>query len=314
MQALADQVLRHDLLSPTLRAALGPDLLQRFLPFPINRFDRARALEQALEEAWRDATGSNLMALPLGALRPSRRSGAVSGSVPALLLSATDVDTGQPITVDQIAPPPGNETELRLSTAAMLSARFPVITPAGLASDGRRFVDGGYFDNSGASALLAKLQANGDGEDRKIDALVSDGRELTTAGHQRFEIILLRIGSIGTPGPPPSRALGELMSPLRALMNGREARGRIAEEQLESSVAVQHRVVPMLLCDDRARVPLGWLLAERSRRVMRNAIHDAQPCIDSPSAPGSNAAGLHAVMTKLSSARSTAESVNGIRP
>ena len=47
--------------------------------------------------------------------------------------------------------------DLRLSTAALLSARFPIISPAGVlrndadASFGDRVVDGGYFENSGLS-------------------------------------------------------------------------------------------------------------------------------------------------------------------
>jgi len=42
---------------------------------------------------------------------------------------------------------------LRLSTAAILSSRFPYVSPAGKVFD-RYYVDGGYFDNSGAGAVL----------------------------------------------------------------------------------------------------------------------------------------------------------------
>ena len=50
--------------------------------------------------------------------------------------------------------------DLRLSTAAMLSARFPIISPAGILRAegeddvGDRVVDGGYFENSGLSTAM----------------------------------------------------------------------------------------------------------------------------------------------------------------
>lgn len=55
--------------------------------------------------------------------------------------------------------------DLRLSTAALLSARFPVISPAGVlrneadAGFGDRVVDGGYFENSGLSTAIDLARA-----------------------------------------------------------------------------------------------------------------------------------------------------------
>jgi hypothetical protein len=43
--------------------------------------------------------------------------------------------------------------DINLSTAAVLSSRFPYVSPAGKVFD-RYYVDGGYFDNSGAGAVL----------------------------------------------------------------------------------------------------------------------------------------------------------------
>jgi hypothetical protein len=46
---------------------------------------------------------------------------------------------------------------LALSTAAVLSSRFPYVSPAGKVFD-RYYVDGGYFDNSGAGSVLEFIQ------------------------------------------------------------------------------------------------------------------------------------------------------------
>jgi hypothetical protein len=54
---------------------------------------------------------------------------------------------------------PNSAPDLRLSTAALISARFPVISPAGTVPmrdgvHGDSVVDGGYFENSGLSTAL----------------------------------------------------------------------------------------------------------------------------------------------------------------
>lgn len=59
-----------------------------------------------------------------------------------------------------------NGADVRLSTAAMLSARFPVVSPAGtiraMGDDGQngdRVVDGGYFENAGLTTALDLARA-----------------------------------------------------------------------------------------------------------------------------------------------------------
>jgi hypothetical protein len=53
-----------------------------------------------------------------------------------------------------------NAPDVRLSTAALISARFPIISPAGAirtktdAAQGDRVVDGGYFENAGLTTAL----------------------------------------------------------------------------------------------------------------------------------------------------------------
>ena len=47
----ARDILGQDFLSPALASMLYPDFVQRFLPFPVPHFDRARALEMGWEKA-----------------------------------------------------------------------------------------------------------------------------------------------------------------------------------------------------------------------------------------------------------------------
>ena len=55
----AHAILGQDFLSPALASMLYPDLVQRFLPFPIPCFDRGRALEKGWETAWHDVMGND---------------------------------------------------------------------------------------------------------------------------------------------------------------------------------------------------------------------------------------------------------------
>jgi hypothetical protein len=57
--------------------------------------------------------------------------------------------------MDVLSTLPSND-DIRLSTAVVLGARFPYISPAGRLED-NYFVDGGYFDNSGAGVVHETL-------------------------------------------------------------------------------------------------------------------------------------------------------------
>jgi hypothetical protein len=50
--------------------------------------------------------------------------------------------------------PGGEDVSLRISTAALLSARFPYLNPGGKINHVGHFVDGGYYDNNGSITAL----------------------------------------------------------------------------------------------------------------------------------------------------------------
>lgn len=97
--------------------------------------DRGEALERIFEGGWSMALGSHRLEEPLGNLWEGGR----QWQVPALILNATKADTGQHRIVSNLAIEPlfGDGADvlarmkqghtLRLSTASLLSARFPVI-------------------------------------------------------------------------------------------------------------------------------------------------------------------------------------------
>lgn len=180
----AIRVLGNDMLSFTLARMLGSDLLNLAMPILGDKQclgnlalnDRAAALEDGLAEAGRSA-GLELETAFLDLV--DQRS-----NMPLLCLNTTRVQDAKPAVIssfqfkddaafsgrlDLLAEMPRDST-FRANSAAILSARFPYVSPAGslpvkyeYGDSGRThwdaFVDGGYFDNSGAGLVLEMLMA-----------------------------------------------------------------------------------------------------------------------------------------------------------
>lgn len=188
-------VLAGDFLSPTVVGLVGADLIN-IRPYG----DRAAILEQAWERQFKMVTGKNTLAEPLVSLRKKVLDADPRNWLPLLLLNGTSVTTGRRIIVSDVQPHYGYEAgcnavpadveatcenihsdaydlhtllnegdhgvDIRLSTAATLSARFPVLSPNGILRGPNgavvdRVVDGGYFDNNGAYTALELAQALG---------------------------------------------------------------------------------------------------------------------------------------------------------
>ncbi len=163
-------VLSGDFLAPAVAGLLYPDLAQRFLPY-VGLPDRGVAMEKGWEAAYRKAMNSNRFAEPMMALYHDAK------PWPALMLNATRVETGRRSIASnlelRVASKPqafaviDDQLEalghdLALSSAAFNSARFPGISPAGhWKENGKiagRLVDGAYFENFGAEALIGLLR------------------------------------------------------------------------------------------------------------------------------------------------------------
>jgi hypothetical protein len=171
-----DRVFDADHLSPVLAAMLTGDTTQRMYPWPVSAWDRSLGLELSFSDTpgLREPSGKEWPAIsletPFYGSQKAPRVGA--NPRPFLVLNTTEVESGRrflmaPFTFAGQAtfhePMRTNGSqEVRTSTAAIMSARFPFITPyaffgrtnpdgkASLAQRERRTVDGGYYDNTGA--------------------------------------------------------------------------------------------------------------------------------------------------------------------
>lgn len=218
-----DALFAEDHLSPAIWGLLFPDFFQRFIPVPFQSLDRARWLERSFEFSWWQIVRSAYFDQPfLRRYQPQ-------GAAPALFMNTTDVGTGQRIvltgyeldrTAGSASAPDAMKTinslidrnvrDIRVSTAAGLSARFPLVSPAGSIPDRpEKLVDGGYFENSGVETALELI--------RSLKAI---------AGHDRIAIRLIVMES--TADEQPSRAFSEIFDPVHAMLNTRVTRGTLA--------------------------------------------------------------------------------------
>jgi hypothetical protein len=187
------------------------------LAYP-GRFDRGLALESLV---------GNIGANPwtLGDYAAQMR--AKPGALPAVVLNATSVEDGAPVafsTTALAAPGTGildwlrsdgnTSSDVRLATAARLSATFPYVSPSPRAAGGkpsaRHYGDGGYFDNYGLYAAMAWLE----------EAL----EDLPNDRLGRLEVLVLSIESFpdsADPQPVPQGPLWQGLAPMALLYNAR---------------------------------------------------------------------------------------------
>ncbi len=186
LDTAARSYMKTDFLTYTLARMLGPDYLNFILHFDLLK-DRAAALEEVVEAAEKKSRYGLKPDFSEGFSSLITKKG-VTSSLPVICINVTRMQDGNPgvvsnIKIDSAAfngrvdvlslLPAGKD--INLSTATILGARFPYVSPAGRidkvypASETveksrdsivpNYFVDGGYFDNSGAGVVSEIIRA-----------------------------------------------------------------------------------------------------------------------------------------------------------
>jgi len=281
------RVLSADFLSPLSASLLYPDLLQRFLPVALLP-DRGQTLEEAFEHSFRTVTGDNTLSRSFSALGSE-----AARAWPMLFLNATWSNNGRRLvaaSVDIGGPGDGEKYfrlandqvnrigyDIRLSTAAHNSARFPFVSPPGSWHAGAagnpatgairgRLQDGGLFENYGAETAL--------------EILTMADQELRVRQNLRFTPIVILISSdpalpkdFASSRPGQVENLGyEVMTTFRTMANTREGRGAEAAGRLQDwAQRPGRRFAYFRMCDPRpgeADPPLGWALSDETRHTI----------------------------------------------
>jgi hypothetical protein len=339
------RVLEADYLAPVLGSLFGTDAFQRFLPWRAfsdrgqaleDAWRRAYACRHVPEGASCDAqtqARDGRFGGPLAAL--ARPNPADAPLPPALFLNTTIAATGERLIQHPFARIAGGmgfsfpgsvdgaewlPAELPVFSAAHNSARFTLISPAGtvyrrtqdamLNATGDpvrlgQVVDGGYFENSGATVIEAMVrqfrEIAGADSGLRVVHISNDPAVASFAGsHDNCDLLDPPPEPDTEPveGSEPPRYMGELRAPLIALMATRTARGayarqalleavnpsdslRIAVEELrggKGTVEVRRsRLWHFRLCKGERRIPLGWTLSRESTCEMARQLRAYGP-------------------------------------
>lgn len=283
--ACSKALFSKDFLSAAAAYMLYPDLVQRVLPFPISSFDRSLGLEKSWELAWSKVfpSSENLFANGFLGLWKNLKNGDEKG-VPKLFLNATWVEQGKrviassvrvdtttfPDSVDLLAL---LQRDMPLSTAVHNSARFTYVSPAGRLylpdsnTTWGHLVDGGYFENSGASTAANIL---------KESVAISQLREQMLP----VVIVINNDPSIKEPctkspeGCGANSFLNEIWSPFAALLASRSARASYARSEIKSFVESHGGLyLEVGLCGNKGPLPLGWSLSNEAQKNMTKQLN-----------------------------------------
>ncbi|MFN8223156.1 MAG: hypothetical protein U0R50_07955 [Gaiellales bacterium] len=265
------KALEVDGLSPTGARWLFVEIARSFLQFT-GPADRAAVLERSFENRWPNGElgqglfevghtrpGMPLLLLnstsvadgcrfnvsildgniePASGLRTTCRSNAPFDEPPRSTDPALDqgsqaaVSSALPATRDLVDLLCGASVDLRLSTAGLLSARFPFVNPAGRVAsqcEGRtqwvvHGVDGGYLDTSGASPLVELMTA--------LEPLIEQtNAEPENAGRCVIPFMVQIDNGFDDESPTRSpRRPAELLAPLNTVLAARIARAAEARQ------------------------------------------------------------------------------------
>jgi predicted acylesterase/phospholipase RssA len=222
-----------------------PDVWRAILPW----FRTNRAIDRgwALEKKWAAINNLNDTGGSAGTMLGDWSNAAREGTMPALLINAMLVERGQPVVFSNTRFPATFSEDnrianfydlysraqylhydIRVNTAARLSASFSYVAPAsrpnlnGPYTVGFHFVDGGYYDNFGITSLLAWL---------------TEALEDPSVKPQLTDVLILQIQHFNDAklnGPSQQGWGYQIVAPPVALYNMRDyAQDSVARKQLE---------------------------------------------------------------------------------
>ncbi len=295
IKAATIEFLGADFLSFTLSRMLGPDLVASVF-YRIFGGDRAAALEQSIERSDANAMLDSAAGKGFSSYLP----GAADRSLPILCINTTRMQDGQPgfisnVRFDSIRTqridvldtlPKGRD--IRLSTCMVLGARFPYVSPAGEINN-QYFVDGGYFDNSGAGIAHEMLQ--------EIYKMQRDAATEDPLRKLRFYVVHItntpyKLTQFDCVHP----LTNDLFAPLLTLAGSYATQTDVNDARLSKFMDEWYPSQPShininLYRDASESFPMNWVISARLRRIMKSRV-DSMPNLEAI-IQGLNGDGLH---------------------
>ena len=277
------------------------------------RGDRAAILEESWEMRYAEltrrrtegadplATSSTLASSMVETrLRVLKQKSDTAHWLPILLLNGTSVNTGRRIIASDIKTTSdifqdsaqlssllatgepqdtGPDTkaasrrDIRLSTGATMSARFPVISPHGTIRDPKtgnivdRVVDGGYYENFGATTTIELVRALKDRVGLEPFVILINNEPSTS----QMDCISEATGSERSVRQPRNITFSTFSAPLGALFGTRGARGSHAAVQLCNEVGARNLAYITVRPDKNnpgKQLSMSWWLSKHVQKYL----------------------------------------------
>jgi hypothetical protein len=265
----ANRFLQNDFLSYCLLHLLGTDPARHLVPLPFR--DRAHAIAETMEQ---------LSAESLQGVFAQNWEEVIdtTGQLPILLINTTRVQGGMPAVVssvqlkgfskrfDVLQSLDTTNLSFSLATASILGARFPYVSPAGRIGN-YQFVDGGYFDNSGAGVVHEMLY--------HIDSLCTNERDTELRRlYNKLQLHVVHISNSPPPGKEPkviSTLANDLATPLLTVFNTYAAQTEVNDQRLEQYIVNQggaYKNINLYAHDKGQDYPMNWVISEYRLKLM----------------------------------------------
>ncbi|HEX7846256.1 MAG TPA: patatin-like phospholipase family protein [Chitinophagaceae bacterium] len=293
MTDASSEFLQSDFLTYTLAHMLGPDIIRHIIPLNFVQ-DRAAALAYSIEKA---ADTSNVLydsfSVRLSSLITQK--GKADYGLPILCINTTRMQDGSPGVISNIdmTDPMFNERidvlsllngdqDMKLSTAVVLGASFPYVSPAGRINSKcdscettscHYFVDGGYFDNSGAGVVNEMMIAMN-------DMLHNDSIFLPWKDKIKFRVIhisntepkLINYGKINP-------ITNDLLAPVKTLLGSYGTQTTINDQRLKNFLYMLYKDsshytnIDLYEGKREIKYSMNWVISQRQLKAMIRTTH-----------------------------------------
>jgi hypothetical protein len=306
--------LKSDFLTYTVARMLGPDVFRYVLPFLMPVKDRAFALSKAMEEApGKNNFFYNKMNVGMSEIITQKGKQA---NLPILCINTTRMQDGRPgvistIKVDEdsimnikedffngrvdVLNLINEKKDLKLSSAVVLGASFPYLSPAGridtrmiVKKDSVKkeitksdyFVDGGYFDNSGAGVVNEMIIG-------MMQLMIEDTAFLSRYKN-KLDFIILHITNDPNPGGGPvlkkvNPLTNDLAAPIVTLVGSYGTQTSVNDSRLKNYMINNfgpghYNRINLYKKDDEMSFPMNWVISKRVLDSM-NARLEGSPVV-----------------------------------
>ena len=283
---LADvqQYLKTDFLTFTLSRMLGPDVFRHIFPFQFID-DRGAALARVLEQGppenclLYDSMSTKFSELITQKKQPY--------FLPILCINTTRMQDGLPAVISNIdfSDPRFNQRldfldlldekkDIKLSTAVVLGASFPYVSPAGrVDSAGKEdkanyFVDGAYFDNSGSGVV-----------NEMVNILLRDS--LYLQHKEKLKIYILHIANSPTEGVPLEKVnpmINDLAAPIKTLLGAYGTQTTVNDNRMLNLMKYHfpndtlYRKINLYDDGDNPNYSMNWVISEKLLKSMNESL------------------------------------------